>query len=127
MKCSPFSKQLYLVYKRKTVVIAYISHRTCKINFMKFNLFRTGLTVSVLKLLSSLLTTSGKSETDHFAILFDEMEAKSNQSKHEIVSNDGVVGYQKLIGKRKTEINQASELIFSFLVDLFHCSKSKLH
>ncbi len=93
---------------------------------MNFLFYRTGLTVSVLKLISSLLTNSGKSETDHFAVLFDEMEAKSKQSKHAIVSNDEVIGYQKLVGKRKTEINHASELIFSFLVDLFHCTKSKL-
>ncbi|XP_037032137.1 uncharacterized protein LOC119071380 isoform X2 [Bradysia coprophila] len=85
---------------------------------------KDNLTVSVLKLLSSLLTSSGKSETDHFANLFDEMEARSNQPKHAIVNGDDVIGYQKLVGKRKTEIEHASELIFSFLVDLFHGSKN---
>lgn len=97
-----------------------------KIIFINNIFLLTDLTISVLKLLSSLLTSSGKSETEHFAILFDEMGAKSNQPQHEIVSNDEVIGYQKLIGKRRTEINHASELIFSFMVELFHCSKSKL-
>lgn len=126
MRCSHFSRQWCSVYRERTVTVS----ATPKFQLTKEKIFQfcslTGLTVSILKLLSSLLTSSGKSETDHFANLFDEMEAKTNQPKHTIVSGDGVIGYQKLVGKRKTEITHASELIFSFLVDLFHNSKSKL-